>query len=171
MSTPNPTTHLTAITDDLDNIHRQIAELTRQAATLEAEKRRAEYALAAQYPGLTPEEMLDIRRAITVLVEITKGPHVGAAHIYLGTLPLDEADTPKWHVDITCEFAKDWSDFRVVYRVSIRTWCASVRAYVQSMLRTMTPYDDAFPQESWSSDEHITVVNPISAAEYARQSR
>jgi len=165
---PTPTTHLIAITDDLRSIQRQIAELTRQAAALEAEKKRAEYALAAQYPELTAEEILELRRAITVLVEVTKGPHVAATHIYLCTSPSADEHSPKWSIDMTCEFVKEWDNFGLVYRVSIRTWCASVRAYVQSMLRTMTPYDDDFPQESWSSDEHITVVNPISADEYAR---
>ncbi len=154
---------MTTPADRLREINAELAALTNNMTELCAERERIYSALVCKYSGLTDKELLDIRRAISTIGEIIKGENVSCAHIFLTDSP---TESPKWSVDMTGEFETSSYTVGFVYRIYIRTLHASVKTVVQSMIKSSPYDDDDGPQTSWSSDENIRIVNPISLEEY-----
>lgn len=157
----------------------QKKEIEAKLFALEEEEKRLEAEKVAAAGGLTEENVLELRRAITIV-----GSAVASSDVIFADVSLEDADPEiteggyrgnqqyPWSIHMEVSFVNDYG-MGLKYAVTIKTRHPGIRAIVMSMLTSNEYIPDLEEGEAvshWSADWDyhyaISVKNPLSEKDY-----
>jgi hypothetical protein len=173
------------------NLRRQALEdqrekLNRELESLQEETRRLEEERLSQAGGLSEEEILDFKRALTIVAGLAAQQDVsfGGIHLHEDTEPEPDSTYKgycgkdkefKYSFDIKVDYCYDVSPGLVV-RVDIKTKHAAIAALARSMISSSeyVPKEEReSPKSHWSIDWDyhfkVTVKDPLSYDDYWKE--
>ena len=170
--------------EKLENLKQQEVELNKKEQQLyeermriDHEKQKLDAEFLAENSGLTRNELIRLRRTLTIIGQAVSSDDVIFANIHIKDQEPDETNggysgnhTNKYSISMSCSFVEDYAP-GLSYNVTIKTTNDAVKAVVRSMISSNECLDDETkPRNYWNADwdfhYKITLKNPMASDEF-----
>ena len=165
--------------EKLENLKNQEIELNKKEQQLYEERMRINYEIEkldaeflAENSGLTRNELIRLRRTLTIIGQAVSSDNVIFANIRIEDQEPEETNggylgnhTNKYSISMSCSFVEDCAT-GLSYNVNIKTTNEAVKAVIRSMITSNECLDDETkPRNYWNADwdfhYKITLKNPM----------